>query len=106
MFGHLAKAFMHTICTISKDCDVCCRQFSKEVTSVNEMSEKRKAANKILKKYLFPEVIHKGLSCNECAMKPIIGNRYFCLICSTFDLCEDCGDVKVHDHPLLLTSSE
>ena len=98
----LRKAFKH----ISKDCDICDRQLSKEILD-DEIFEKGHAAtNKILNKYMFPEVIHEGLICNECAMKPIRGNRYFCLTCSAFDLCEDCGDVNFHDHPLLLTSSK
>ena len=70
------------------------------------MSDKGHATNKILKKYMFPEVIHEGISCKECAMKPIRGNRYFCLTCSDINLCENCVDVKFHDHPLLLTSSK
>ena len=95
------KAFRHT----SKDCDVCNRQLSKEILQ-DEILEKGPSTNKILKKYMFPEVIHEGFSCSDCAMKPIRDNRYYCLICSDVNLCEDCGEIKFHDHPLLLTSSE
>ena len=95
------KAFRHT----SKDCDVCNRQLSKEILQ-DEILEKGPSTNKILKKYMFPEVIHKGLSCNDCAMKPITGNRYSCLTCAALNLCEYCGEAKFHDHDLLLTSSK
>ena len=101
MGSFLVEALRHS----SKDCDVCNRQLSKDISDV-EIFGKGHASDKILKKYMFPEMIHEGLSCCECAIKPIRGNRYFCLTCSAFNLCEECGDVKFHDHPLLLTSSK
>jgi len=34
--------------------------------------------------------IHKGTLCDNCGISPIIGNRFSCLFCQTYDLCEYC----------------
>lgn len=42
--------------------------------------------------------------CDGCDMKPIVGNRYRCLLCPCFDLCQDCFDKQTkHDtsHPMV-----
>lgn len=34
-----------------------------------------------------PQAIHRGVMCDRCDMKPIIGNRYKCMTLPDFDLC-------------------
>ena len=48
-----------------------------------------------------PETLQNRLlvySCNNCDERiPIHGNRYRCLICSDYDLCEPCRNSGAHD---------
>ena len=92
----------------SRDCEVCGGQLSKISTFNKETgkSEGNQRTNKILQKYKFPEVVHEGLICQSCKIQPIKGNRYFCLVCSDFNLCESCGESVNHKHLLLFTSSK
>jgi len=47
--------------------------------------------------------VHRGVSCNECGIFPIVGDRYKCTVCFDFDLCESCEATKgeTHSHPLV-----
>merc|ERR1719230_2012799 len=36
------------------------------------------------------KVVHYGVTCDGCDMKPIVGNRYKCLVQDDYDLCESC----------------
>lgn len=47
------------------------------------------------------EVVHEGVRCDGCQMKPIIGARYKCAICHDFDFCSKCEDKAEHAHPFL-----
>ncbi|QRW14157.1 calpain family cysteine protease [Ceratobasidium sp. AG-Ba] len=51
------------------------------------------------------EVIHKGFTCDECRITPIVGPRYHCLdaSCFDYDICSKCMDANKHDptHQLL-----
>ena len=42
------------------------------------------------------------VSCNQCEMTPLMGQRYSCSICEYFDLCSACEEQKGHQHPLIL----
>ena len=33
---------------------------------------------------------HEGIVCDKCQVKPIVGVRYRCSMCSNYDLCESC----------------
>ena len=35
-------------------------------------------------------LIHSGKKCRICKKFPIVGIRYKCLQCNSFDLCENC----------------
>jgi len=46
--------------------------------------------------------VHKTVTCNECSMYPIIGNRYKCTVCLDYDLCEACENKESnHKHTML-----
>ncbi len=49
------------------------------------------------------KAIHKGYICNGCNMRPIIGNRYKCMVCHNFDYCDACEEKyrNEHRHPFL-----
>merc|ERR1712112_137049 len=40
--------------------------------------------------------VHYGVTCDGCECKPIIGNRYKCVVCDDFDLCETCHAAGKH----------
>jgi hypothetical protein len=41
------------------------------------------------------DVLHNYYSCNDCHTEPIWGNRFQCLECENFDLCEACFDKEI-----------
>lgn len=44
---------------------------------------------------------HSGICCTVCRTQPIVGKRYKCLVCSDFDLCEECDLKNPHVHPMV-----
>ena len=48
-------------------------------------------------------LIHNGIKCSFCQRFPIVGIRYKCLQCKSYDLCEECEKVQglKHGHLLL-----
>ena len=48
-------------------------------------------------------LIHHGIRCNVCQKFPIVGIRYKCIQCKSFDLCEQCERQfgEKHGHLLL-----
>lgn len=41
---------------------------------------------------------HKDIFCDNCKKTNIVGNRYKCIICQNYDLCEDCeANYTQHD---------
>jgi hypothetical protein len=42
-------------------------------------------------------IVHKGIKCNQCGKKDIIGIRYKCSTCPNYNLCEDCEEDSTHD---------
>lgn len=47
------------------------------------------------------QFIWKSISCKQCNMNPLIGQRYTCTICNNYDLCSIC-QTKGHQHELQL----
>ena len=45
--------------------------------------------------------VHNGIKCNKCFKSPIVGYRYKCSICSTYNLCDECEEKnsQTEDHP-------
>lgn len=48
-------------------------------------------------------LIHQGIKCSSCQKFPIVGIRFICLQCKSYNLCEDCENKfgKNHGHSLL-----
>ncbi|KAK7486952.1 hypothetical protein BaRGS_00021768, partial [Batillaria attramentaria] len=45
---------------------------------------------------------HPHVTCDACAMCPIMGPRYKCKVCDDYDMCENCfRSIKSHRHPFL-----
>merc|ERR1711976_1115150 len=40
--------------------------------------------------------VHYGVTCDGCDKKPITGNRYKCVVCDDYDLCETCEAAGKH----------
>jgi len=45
--------------------------------------------------------LHKGVSCDECYISPIVGIRYKCTIRHDYDLCESCEAKRVQPYPMI-----
>jgi hypothetical protein len=47
--------------------------------------------------------VHKGIICDGCGVRDIVGCRFKCTVCHDFDLCQACEAKGVHpaEHPLL-----
>jgi len=45
--------------------------------------------------------IHQGVSCDGCAVSPIVGIRYKCCVREDFDLCEQCESRNQQPHPMI-----
>lgn len=48
-------------------------------------------------------VMHYGVKCDGCGMKPIQGTRFKCAVCDDFDYCDACesSNANVHQHPFI-----
>lgn len=42
--------------------------------------------------------VHEGYYCDHCHAYPIVGTRYACANCTSYDLCEQCEALDLHDH--------
>jgi hypothetical protein len=42
---------------------------------------------------------HIATKCSSCHVRPIVGKRFYCLVCLDFNLCEDCEAANPHPHP-------
>jgi hypothetical protein len=63
-----------------------------QTTILNEIKDIKKTYNSNL-------YCHQGIFCNNCKKQSIIGNRYKCLICKDYDLCEECESANVSHDP-------
>lgn len=61
--------------------------FQVENHSVNEFFE--------LKNNIDEDILHYYYSCDRCKCEPIWGNRFMCLECDNYDLCESCFDKEL-----------
>lgn len=56
--------------------------------------------------YAQVNVCHRGVRCDICKTKDIIGRRFKCLICHDYDLCEACEAKNNHLHPMIRLIAE
>jgi len=42
--------------------------------------------------------VHSGVRCSSCGMDPLLGARYMCRKCISYDLCEKCRRKIMHGH--------
>lgn len=47
------------------------------------------------------EIVHTGVTCDECGMSPIVGIRYKCAVRENYDLCEHCECAKAQPYPVV-----
>lgn len=47
-----------------------------------------------------PAAVHHHVQCDFCDVAPIVGNRYKCMTCPNFDLCQTCYDGPGHEHEM------
>ena len=50
--------------------------------------------------------IHKGIECDKCKEKDIIGQVYQCQICNNLNLCEFCCKIAKHKHDMILVPTQ
>lgn len=48
-----------------------------------------------------PQAVHHRVQCDFCDVAPIIGNRYKCMTCPNFDLCQACYEGPGHEHEMV-----
>ena len=60
--------------------------------------------------FSFVKTTHKGIKCEKCGKKPIIGYRYKCSVCKDFNLCETCelknSESQEHKHNFIKMRNE
>ena len=80
------------------------------ITSINKREEKKEDEKEVKEKLkALPKMIkgktkiHKGIACKGCGIKSIIGNRFKCAICPSFDYCQKCEEKNkdLHLHPFI-----
>jgi len=57
-----------------------------------------------LVKFKRPEIVeHEGVKCDGCGVYPITGDRFKCMVCPQYDMCQQCEEKRLHDvnHPLV-----
>lgn len=45
--------------------------------------------------YNYDQIDHKDVHCNNCMKTNIRGNRYKCLFCKDYDLCQECESLNI-----------
>lgn len=109
-------------CSVRSDYDICqtCEKKNpqpfpmikfyepKNVSEKSEIIVEMDLSEKSLKRRQAPltkewkEKKHKGVRCNECGVRPIIGVRYKCSRREDYDLCADCEAKKpIQPYPML-----
>jgi len=82
-------------CTTCYDFDLC---------SVCEAKPGSHPISHPLVKFKRPEIVeHEGVKCDGCGIYPITGDRFKCMVCPQFDLCQKCEEKRLHavNHPLV-----
>ena len=72
-----------------------------EEISIKNSQEIQYLENAILSKRSGYQQMHPGVSCQKCKAEPIIGIRFKCLSCESYDLCAICMPNSVHGHKFI-----
>jgi len=109
---HLEKPVVHrNVC-----CDGCemfplvgdrykcatCRDF--DLCSACEAKPGSHPPSHPLVKFKRPEIVeHEGVKCDGCGVYPITGDRFKCMVCPQYDMCQKCEEKRLHEmnHPLV-----
>ena len=90
---------------------ICEKTMKKSVKIMEKFMKKKKSSPRNLED-IIPQknsnlVIHSGVTCDDCGISPIKGNRYKCAVCHNFDLCSACEEKNkdTHKHPFILIRS-
>ena len=77
------------------------KEVEKKDKNEDEKEEKKEEKKEGKKDGIIP--IHYGIKCNVCGCKEIKGIRYWCGVCSNYNLCQECENKygRKHNHPLL-----
>jgi len=70
---------------------------SKLVKKYEKMLKKKTTSNSG-ENHESSNIVHEGVECDGCGVKPIKGFRYKCSVCPDFDFCEKCEANNEHDH--------
>lgn len=54
------------------------------------------AKQRVAARFANSKHVHEGTSCQFCKVSPIVGQRYSCMTCVGFDLCETCYSLGGH----------
>ena len=97
-------------CEECKDFDFCekCHKDKKDAHSHKFLAVEKSINHAPRRGLRHPRIVsslnvHRGVACDGCGARPIIGNRYKCVICPNFDYCEECEKklYKEHSHPMV-----
>lgn len=61
-----------------------------EVIEENKVRESQIKVNNTSSIQDKAQIVHPHIICDGCGANPIIGNRFKCVVCADFDLCEKC----------------
>lgn len=69
------------------------------LTAMKDRKESKKLALPQSQRQPYTEVVvHRGVTCDNCKACPIQGNRFKCMACENFNLCDDCEKLpNVHN---------
>ena len=97
--------------TNTKDYILSCKDKSNRITKVDKEKKYQEIKNfiidypKLIEPSFIPQekIIHLNSKCSECGISPIIGIRYHCMNCTSYELCSNCEKIigEKHGHPLL-----
>jgi len=86
-------------CQICANYDLCDNCHSASVHSNHPMLEISTPADAPKSQ---PLATHSGVSCDGCQDgTDIVGNRWKCVVCGDYDLCDSCNSAGIHDHQML-----
>ena len=97
--------------TNTSDYILSCKDKSNRITNVLEEKTYQDLKDfiinypKLIEPSFIPKekIIHKNSKCDECGISPIVGIKYLCINCNSYELCSICEKKygENHGHPLV-----